>query len=67
MDIPTLDARVRAAFRLTCRKCGSGDVHLTFTEPEHISEATGWVSGAIGMGCNGCGKNDVYETILGGT
>jgi hypothetical protein len=59
---PTLLERVRAQFKLSCRKCGSEDVTIDYEAPSRWSEHTS-DPGTLSMGCNGCKANDLLEYL----
>lgn len=63
MEEVTDAQRIEAAFKLTCRKCGSENVRMDIEQGIDWGGETGWQSGHIAIGCNDCGQNDVFIDI----
>lgn len=55
--------RIKAAFELVCKKCGSDDVVIYIEEGVDFGGETGYSPGYISIGCNGCEKNDLHIII----
>ena len=55
--------RLKAAYKLMCKKCGSENVVIDIEQGIDYGGETGYNSGHISLGCNDCKKNDVYISI----
>lgn len=54
---------IEAAFKLVCKKCGSENVRIDIALGIDYGGDTGYDSGHLAIGCNDCGKNDIYISI----
>lgn len=54
---------IEAAFKLVCKKCGSENVRIDIEQGIDYGGDTGYGSGHLAIGCNDCGKNDIYISI----
>jgi hypothetical protein len=54
---------IEAAFKLICNKCQSENVRIDIEHGIDYGGETGYSSGHLAIGCNDCGKNDIYIWI----